>query len=399
MKARDSLRRAGRRASTVVGTALAAGILWSTGLTRAGAVLPPDVGATKTVETLPSPPGKHWLWVNDFVFPHMTDGTVHLLDGDSGKYLGMLSVGSSFSHVILPRDGKVVYSPEIYFSRGTRGTRTDVVTIYDTSTLKVVGEIGIPAKRASNVPTSGNAELTDDDRFLLIYNFTPAQSVSVVDTASRSFVGEIETPGCAFAFASGPRSFFGMCADASFLAVELDDSGHAIRQTRTEALFDGAHDPVAERPVRIGDTWYYVSLDGSIHPIRKSGAAFVADPAWPLTTAAERQAGWRPGGVQQLAIHAGLGRLYVIMHQGGRETHKDPGKAIWVYDLASHKRVQSITAPHPLVSIKASTDDKPLLYAIVAESNVIDVYAPATGKLLRTIKDVGTTPGLLVTTP
>jgi methylamine dehydrogenase heavy chain len=335
--------------------------------------------------------------VNDYVFPHMTDGTAHLIDGDTGRYLGMLSTGTSFSHVVLGRDGRLIYSPEIYFSRGTRGTRTDVVTIYDAGTLKVVGEVQIPPKRASNVPTSGNAGLTDDDRFLLIYNFNPAQSVSVVDTASRSFAGEIETPGCAFAFPTGPRTFFGMCADGGFLAVELDETGHALRQTRTEPLFDAAKDPVFERPERAGDLWYFVSYDGRAHPIRSGKGGFTAAETWPLASSAERAQGWRPGGVQLLTVQAKQNRLYVIMHQGGRETHKDPGKSIWVYDVASHKRIAKIAAPHPLISIKLSSDDHPLLYGLVAESNVIDVFDPASGKLLRTFKDVGTTPGLLVT--
>jgi methylamine dehydrogenase heavy chain len=363
----------------------------------AHAVLPAEVGGTRTTETLALPPPKHWVWVNDFVFPHMTDGAAHLIDGDTGRYLGMLSTGSSFSHVVLSRDGKLIYSPEIYFSRGTRGTRTDVVTIYDAATLKVVTEIEIPPKRASNVPSSGNAELTDDDRFLLVYNFNPAQSVTVVDTASRRFVGEIETPGCAFAFASGPRSFFSMCADASFLSVDLDEAGHAARQARSEPLFDVARDPLAERPVRVGNTWYYVSMEGWVHPIEKTATGFRALPAWAIASATERAAGWRPGGVQQLAIHAKSGRLYVIVHRGGRETHKDPGTTLWVHDLATHRRVKAITTPRPLVSIRLSSDDDPLLYGIVAESNVVDVLSPSSGRLLRSVKDVGTTPILLVT--
>jgi len=33
------------------------------------------------------PASKHWVWVNDFVFPHMADGMAYLIDGDSGRYL------------------------------------------------------------------------------------------------------------------------------------------------------------------------------------------------------------------------------------------------------------------------------------------------------------------------
>ena len=43
-------------------------------------------------------------------------------------------------------------------------------------------------------------------------------AVTVVDTQSRSFVGEVETPGCALVHPSGPRSFFSVCADGGVMA-------------------------------------------------------------------------------------------------------------------------------------------------------------------------------------
>src|SRR5882672_10978674 len=85
--------------------------------------------------------GPAWVWVNDINFFSMPDGQAFLVDGDSGRMLGMLSTGSSFNSVILPKSGDVIYSPESYFSRGTRGTRTDVVTLYDTKRLQPLGEI------------------------------------------------------------------------------------------------------------------------------------------------------------------------------------------------------------------------------------------------------------------
>lgn len=51
----------------------------------------------------------------------MTDGMAYLIDGDDGRCLGSLSTGMSFVRVVLPRDGRVIYSPETYFSRGTLG--------------------------------------------------------------------------------------------------------------------------------------------------------------------------------------------------------------------------------------------------------------------------------------
>src|ERR1700682_5177655 len=193
------VRRRGRARTARACCAVVLGVVAAGATARAA--LPPDDPVLKSLRLPEVSP--HWVWVNDFVFPHMADGMAYLIDGDSGRYLGTLSTGYSFAHVLLSRDGKLIYSPETYFARGTRGKRTDVVTLYDSGTLKPVGEIAIPPKRSSNVPMIANQVLTDDDRFLLIYNFTPAQSVTVVDTTLRKFVREVETPGCALVYPTG----------------------------------------------------------------------------------------------------------------------------------------------------------------------------------------------------
>jgi methylamine dehydrogenase heavy chain len=362
----------------------------------ARAELPSDIGRGPQVAELKVPASKHWVWVNDFVFPHMADGMAYLIDGDSGRYLGTLSTGYGFARVVLSGDGKLIYSPETYFARGTRGKRTDVVTLYDAGTLLATGEIVIPPKRASNLPMMANSVLTDDGRFLLIYNFNPAQSVTVVDTKLRKFVREIETPGCALVYATGPRSFFSVCGDGSLSLAELDDAG-AAHQTRTQPVFDLAKDPVTEKAVRIGKTWYFVSFAGRIYPLEVGPKQAVAGPAWWLTSDAERKAGWRPGGVQQLAVNVQKSRLYSIMHRGGIETHKDPGKDVWVYDVSTRQRVQQIALKNLASSIQLSSDPQPLLFSIFIEDTNLDIYDAAGGNWLRSVEHVGTTPTLMVT--
>ncbi len=61
--------------------------------------LPSDSEHGTQVATLAVPASKHWVWVNDFVFPHMADGMAYLVDGDTGRYLGTLSTGYSFAHL------------------------------------------------------------------------------------------------------------------------------------------------------------------------------------------------------------------------------------------------------------------------------------------------------------
>jgi len=226
-------------------------LLLATGSVAQAGALPNDpLGAVRKLGA----PAPHWMWVNDLVFPHMPDGQAYLIDGDRGTVLGQLSTGFGFIRLVIPQDHKVIYSPETYFSRGTRGTRSDVISIYDPGTLSPLGEIPIPAKRAFNVPVMANVELTDDDRFLLVYNFNPAQSVSVVDTRARKFVGEIETAGCALVYPTGPRSFFSTCADGTLLDVRLNDNGTLAHQERTSRMFDVSKDPATEKAVRVADT-------------------------------------------------------------------------------------------------------------------------------------------------
>jgi methylamine dehydrogenase heavy chain len=144
---------------------------------------------------LPAHPGPHWVWVNDIVFDYMADGRAYLIDADMGTFRGMLSTGYGYLGIVPARSSDTLYSPETYFSRGTRGTRTDVVTLYDPKTLSPNAEIPIPPKRAAIMPMVNAAVLTDDERFLLIYNLprrsrsaslTPAAAASSVKSTRRA---------------------------------------------------------------------------------------------------------------------------------------------------------------------------------------------------------------------
>ena len=112
----------GRPTRPLIAAMLALCVSWA-GISHAD--LPSDLGHGPTSAKVSLPPSKHWIWINDFVFPHMVDGMVYLIDGDSGRYLGTLSTGFGFAHVVPSPDGTLLYSPETYFSRGTRGKSRD----------------------------------------------------------------------------------------------------------------------------------------------------------------------------------------------------------------------------------------------------------------------------------
>ncbi len=162
-------------------------------------------------------------------------------------------------------------------------------------------------------------------------------------------------------------------------------------------MFDVDKDPVTEKGVRIGDTWQFVSYGGVMYPIRITQEGLALGTKWPLLAPADQAQQWRPGGLQQLAIHAGLNRLYSIMHRGGPETHKDPGKEVWVYDLAKHTRIQRIAMKNDSGSIQITRDAKPLLFSAFIGSTTLDVYDATSGAWLRSVENVGTTPTILVT--
>jgi methylamine dehydrogenase heavy chain len=345
-------------------------------------------------ETLPHP-APHWVWVNDMAFPYMADGKAFLLDGDDGRMLGMLSTGYGFNGVIVPRAGDVIYSPETYLSRGGRGERTDVLAIYDDQ-LRPLAEIALPPKRASIMPMINAAVLTDDERFMLLYNFTPAQSVSVVDVTSHRFLGELDTAGCALVYPTGARTFFSVCSDGSLLEVQLDDAGHALASAHSKVFFDVLHDPVSEKAVRAGSTWLFVSFDGAVYPIESGPTGARLGSRWSLVSPAEHGMNWRSGGLEHLALHQASHRLYAVMHQGDVASHKEPGTDIWVYDITSHRKVQQITARNKVGSITVSQDAHPLLFTSYMGSNVIDIYDALSGQFLRSVGELGLTPSTMV---
>jgi len=300
------------------------------------------IETTGGVTTLPLPHGSHWIFVGDAI-GHRTS----LVDLDDGRMLGTLDAGFGVPQTLHPSRRPEIYVVETHYSRGSRGERTDVLTGYDASTLAPTFEVQIPPKRAISATPDAHSVLTDDDRFAAIFNLTPATSVSIVDLVERQFVDETATPGCSLVYPAGDRRFAMLCMDGALLLVTLDDTGHVTSRTRSAAFFDPEADPVTEKAARWRDTWYFPSFDGWIHPVSFAGDAPVFEEKWSLVSDAEREDDWRIGGYQQLAIHAGTGRMFALMHQGGPQTHKQPGTEVWVFDLTTRRRIRRIELVNP----------------------------------------------------
>lgn len=320
----------------------------------------PEFAAT---ETLPEHTGQHWFWLYGFRAPNQGDSRAFLMD-ENGHQLGQLNMGFWAQTVINAPKRGVVITLETYFSRGTRGERTDVVVLYDARTLSPAREVIIPPKRLNAVKTRHLAVLSEDEKFLLVVNYTPAQSVTIVDLDAGAVVEEVETPGCSVLYTAGPRDYYAICANGSFLQLKLDDVGHVVTRRRSEPLFDAVGDFLTISGSRIGDTWYFVSRDNNIYGITMAGDDISLKGNWPLVTDDERDDGWMIAGMDHTTAHEASGRFYVLMQQGEPDDFEGPGSAVWVFDTATMEKQQEIAMNELTMSIAVSQDDKPQLYTL-----------------------------------
>ncbi len=298
------------------------------------------------VESLPEPFSSHWFWASDPVLER-----VALVDFSLNRVLGGIDGGWGITVPLFPHHNPLeFYVPETHFSRGSRGERTDMVTFYESRTLKPTAEVIIPAKRAQNSLPNANATLTDDEQFLAVFNMNPAQSLSIVDVKNRRFVEEIATPGCSLTYAAGNRRIMMLCGDGALLFVSLKEDGSLRDKQRTERFFDPQKDPLTEKGIRVGQTWYFISFEGYLYAINvdenpDNPSAMFSRP-WSLISQDERDAQWRIGGRQFFAIHNTSHEAYVLMHQGEADTHKTGGTHLWKFNLSTQKKISE----HKLLS-------------------------------------------------
>jgi methylamine dehydrogenase heavy chain len=318
-----------------------------------------DVPAEEPGVMAAPPLSPHWVFLSDAAFFHLTEGKIVIVDADQGKLLSKLSTGF-LANLELSADGKEMYVAETFWSRGSRGERTDVVTIYDMTTFLPASEVIIPGRFLS-VTQPNNIGLAPDGRFLYVFNMTPETSVIVVDIKGRKVVGEISTPGCAMVLPAADK-FVMPCGDGTFLQVNVDANGKETSRSRSAAVFDADVDPISERPAKTSTGYAFTSYGGKVYEVDLSGSDPVYAEPWSLIT--DQEAGWLPGGWEQAAYNPHGNELLVAMHQGGPGTHEWPGSEIWVYDLATKQKTRVIKPEEAVLAIAVSRDDKPILAAI-----------------------------------
>ena len=317
----------------------------------------PEAAFVETLEDVE--PGERF-WVYGLGAPDFVDGRAYLFDIE-GKRLGQISTGYWHTN-LLPLYGRdEILSVETYFSRGTRGDRTDVVVAYDTTTLKPLYEIVIPSKRMMGITNNFLVSPTADERFLAVTNYTPAQTLTIVDLANQTFVEEIETPGCMIPHAGGERSFFLLCSNGAFMHIKLGPDGVLQSVERTPVLFDAVEDPLTAAPSKIGDTWYFMTRKANVRAFTVSDDAITAREEWSLLTDSERSSGWTIAGFGHSAAHEKTGRFYALMRKGKPREFEDPGEEVWVFDTKTQERLQRITMKDLTIAIDVTQADEPKL--------------------------------------
>jgi methylamine dehydrogenase heavy chain len=320
------------------------------------------------VETLPPKYPSGWAFLN------YAGDRIELrnVGADSREVKGELQAHDSAT-LLVAEQRPELYVIDTVWSRGARGARTDFITIYDKQTLNVAGEIVLPGgKRALITAMEGLTAFTDEQRMELVFNFTPASSVTVVDLVNRRVLGDVDIPGCSLVYPTGGRGFSTLCASGTLLSVRLDAAGAVSGRAESKAFNPVDTDPLFTASALIGGVRYFPSLRGRVQPVDMRSDDVKILPDWPLVSPAEAAASWRPSGWQLLASDESK-LLYVLMQPDAHEgTHKDPGTEVWVYNIASKARVKRLRLARPGSSIALTHGPEPLL--LVQAGERLDVY-------------------------
>jgi methylamine dehydrogenase heavy chain len=344
--------------------------IWQKGAAAAAMLLMGNVHAADfvaeqvTIGKLP-PANPARMYVSDVAISHIVDGRMHIVDGETLKYQGVVGTGFTGLATLSP-DRSEIYVATTYLSRLNRGERTDTLDIYDSTTLNLKEEIIIPPKHAQALPYKGVIAVTGDGRFVVVQNATPASSLAVIDRKASKYVTEIPTPGCwsILMAKTSQRRFTTVCGDGTLLTITLDEQGMPADQQRSERLFDPDKNPVFTQTENEGDEYLFLGFYGDILSANLGGPKAVIGESWSLLDEKDRKEGWRPGGYQPFAWHPASKRLYVAVHPAGAEgSHKNPAAEVWAFDTQSRKRVARVPGENT-VALAVSHEDKPRLFGI-----------------------------------
>ncbi|MCF6193236.1 MAG: hypothetical protein L3J46_02750 [Kangiellaceae bacterium] len=367
---------------------------------KANPDLPPlpieDIG---NVVQLPANYPESWMFVDEASFMSMFGGKMILLDVAEKKHAKQIkgiADKNLLGNFVQAKSRPEFYIMETFHARGSRGPRTDVLTIYNKTTLAPFKEIvWKDTNRLTALPERYSMALSGDEKFLFVANFNPASSFTVVDLDRHEIVETIGTPGCVLTYPTGARSVTSLCSNGGLLTTVLDQSGHQKSQHRIKPFFDTDKTPIYERPAIIDGIAYFPSFAGDLHAIDFTGEVASYIEKWSLTSEQERKSNWRPGGLA-LNDKDEQGLFYIIMNPDGHDgSQTHGGTQIWVFDVKKKQRLRTIDVPSWAVSMAVSRGIKPMLVVTNGEMN-LDIFDSVDGHLIQTISDFGNVTPLLV---
>jgi methylamine dehydrogenase heavy chain len=338
-------------------------------------------------------PTEHW-------FSARGSEIAYIIDGDEGTVKATLTL-SMFSPALEPHlaAGRI-YSYGSFYTRTFYGDRTDVVLVFDLESALPIKEIEIPPKSAG-IGHSGMIGLIDE-RFIGVWNITPAMSVSMVDTADDRFIGEISTPGCAGVYPV-EAGFLMACGDGRIQYIRLNRAGEEVDRLRSAPFFSVSGDPVFDYAVPTPEGWMFLSLEGDVYEVAiENGEVQVSEP-WsinpPDTEGAtdlngvpiEPDDSWRISGRQAFAYNAETGLLVTLMHEGGgQETFEDPGTQVWGFSTKTRRRAYVIELDEESkgVSVELTADAQPLLIIAPAKGGELLIHDGLSSRLLRSVSEI-----------
>lgn len=370
------------------------------GLARAELPVEP----TPSIRTLPSDYPDSFVFIVDGNFWGIESGKVVIADvGDETQHHRGSVGAAQFGYFAAAKARPELYVVETFYTRGHRGERTDVLTIYDKSTLEQIGEIVLPGgKRAQTLTERGAFQLSTDERFAYVFNFTPASSVTVVDLVKRRIVGDVDIPGCVHAFAI-KNGFASLCGNGGIASTKLDTNGGKIGQTMSAPFTDIDNDPMFTRPAVIGGVAYFPTYHGKIQEIDFNGEEAAVGEAWSIAAPEEAPAKkswldripgfgkkdksggqWLPSG-WQLISSDDAGRLYVLMRQTETiDDHDSGGDEVWVIDPRERKVLNRLKLRGDSQLIEVTGGADPYLLALNMDMS-LDVLKAGDGEFVRRI--------------
>ncbi len=342
------------------------------------------------VEKLAVPyPGSYAI-VHDFAFGSLIDSSFSLVDTEDQSFKGMMSAGQ-FATITHSVARQRFYVGETIHTRGVRGKRQDLISIYDFANLALVKEIELPPRRANIVVNKALTAITSDDRFLLVFNMDPGTGVTVIDLDSETIAAEISTPGCSLVYPDQVGGFLQLCGNGTVARIALNDDGTQADRWVSDVINDIDNDPLSEKATLIDGVWHFFTYAGAVQPIDVRGATPQIGKRWWLASEAERKDNWRPAGWHGNAADA-KGNLWVGMTPNGYNgSHKDPAPEVWLYKPGKQKPAKRIELKSPALSIDATRHKKPRLLVVNIEGS-LDIYDGLSGKHLRRITELGETP-------